>query len=109
MTQRDAREQLERLRAVLAELEIFLQRHRVVTWSDKLRGLRPETGDRECLPELQKKVRELFGGMGSLSDLWLGRANGHDVEDERSANIELDILRERLWELSAAGRPASED
>ena len=40
--------------------------------------------------------RILFGGMGSLSDVWISRRNGHAVDDEEAANAKLDRLRRRL-------------
>ncbi len=40
----------------------------------------------------------LFGGMGSLNDVWMSRRNGHKVDDERSANERLDRLRTQLFD-----------
>lgn len=43
-------------------------------------------------------ARRLFGAMGSLTDVWISRANGHVVSDEVEANGKLAALREGLWE-----------
>lgn len=45
-----------------------------------------------------------FGGMGSVSDLWLCEANGHSVSKEREAetNAEFQALRARAWQLAKA-------
>jgi hypothetical protein len=39
----------------------------------------------------------LFGGMGSLNDVFITRLNGDKVDDEDAANRRLDQLRTRLW------------
>jgi uncharacterized protein DUF6966 len=45
------------------------------------------------------EVRELFGGMGSLNDLYISRSNRHVVDDERAANADLRRLQGALWQL----------
>ncbi len=71
-------------------------------WSGRLTSLWDgiERGERHALDALLQS----FGGMGSLSDLVLHPANGHEIEaDELPAvNGRLDQLRSSLW--SAARR-----
>jgi hypothetical protein len=38
--------------------------------------------------------------MGSLTDQYITRKNGHIVEDEAAASTELEALTSRLWDLS---------
>ncbi|MDR4515323.1 hypothetical protein [Nitrosomonas sp.] len=45
------------------------------------------------LPEIKNKM---LAGMGSLNDVWISKDNGHDVEDEVSANKKLENLRNKL-------------
>ena len=40
--------------------------------------------------------QKMLAGMGSLNDVWISKDNGHDVEDEISANKELERLRNKL-------------
>ena len=35
--------------------------------------------------------------MGSLRNVMIARANGHEVDDERAANAQLDRLLDELW------------
>ena len=37
---------------------------------------------------------------GSLTDLYITRKNGHEVDDEATANVTLQSITERLWKLS---------
>jgi len=51
--------------------------------------------------EVRSDVRRLFQGtMGSLTDLYITRKNGHEVDDEDKANETLQSITERLWILS---------
>jgi len=47
---------------------------------------------------LSEIKKQMLGGMGSLNDVWISRENGHDVDDEDSANKELEEYRVRLRE-----------
>lgn len=71
-------------------------------WSDRLTSLRDgiERGERHAFDA----VLQSFGGMGSLSDLVLHPANGHEIEVDEIpvVNGRLDQLRSSLW--SAARR-----
>jgi hypothetical protein len=50
----------------------------------------------------------MFGGMGSLNDLWLHPMNGHVASEEelRAANDRLAELREEIYESATALRRA---
>jgi hypothetical protein len=43
-------------------------------------------------------LHQLLGGMGSLTDVYVSKRNGHNVADEDAANRELDRLRAKLRE-----------
>jgi len=49
-----------------------------------------------------KRFLTYFGGMGSISDLWLCEMNGHPVPKSRESavNAEFHALRERAWQLA---------
>jgi hypothetical protein len=47
---------------------------------------------------LKENVRSLFGAMGSLTDIWISKYNGHDVEYEQEANLEFRAFRQVLWQ-----------
>jgi hypothetical protein len=47
--------------------------------------------------ETRARALEMFGAMGSLTDIVITRANGHLVEDEDGANEELDAIRRELY------------
>lgn len=52
----------------------------------------------EKIPEsLIKEIKELFGGMGSLNDIYICSANGHLVNNEKEANQRLNELKSALW------------
>jgi len=40
--------------------------------------------------------KQMLAGMGSLNDVWISRENGHNVDDEDSANKVLEEYRTRL-------------
>ena len=48
---------------------------------------------------LERLKTHMFGGMGSINDIWISRRNGHKVDDEEKANSRLDELR---WQLKDA-------
>jgi hypothetical protein len=47
------------------------------------------------------EVRRMFGGMASLNDIYISKANGHSVDNEEEANRKVDELRDMLWQLVA--------
>lgn len=81
--------------ATLSELKEFLLRYEV-SWALNVdEVLRIAAWNREY--ELKNTVTAMFGGMGSLNDIYICRVNGHNVQDEAAANAELDRLRGKLW------------
>ena len=54
------------------------------------------------------EVLSWYGGMGSLNDLIVGRANGHTVEASQAEllNQRIHALRSRIYELAAALTPS---
>jgi hypothetical protein len=61
---------------------------------------------------LRKSILELFGGMGSISDIVISKDNGHNVVYEKETNAELGALLDVLYEEAKysshgidAGRP----
>jgi hypothetical protein len=91
--------QRDRLIDTLQALEALLDRHKVRFASvvtDLLKAV-PASSD----SDIKAAVRELFRGtMGSLTDQYITRKNGHIVEDEAAASTELEPLTSRLWDLS---------
>lgn len=47
---------------------------------------------------LRNNILDLFGGMGSLSDVVISKDNGHNVERETETNAELGALLDVLYE-----------
>jgi len=90
--------------AAVRELEDFFRRHEVnylSVMADQRR--RVETISALILPESeQRRIVDLFGGMGTLNDVVVSRQNGHDVDDEQGANEQLDQMTTRLWSLVSA-------
>jgi hypothetical protein len=81
----------------LRNLEDFMKRHAVKAWSDKLRNVRQQATNN--LQELKRQVLDMYrGSMGSLTDLIISRVNGHEVDDEKAANAQLDNMVHELWE-----------
>jgi hypothetical protein len=84
----------------LSELQRFLEQHGV-KYAAQVGELRRriDTIRTAELPESERdRVRALFGGMGSLNDVVITRANGHVVDNEAAANLELDRLTQQLWQ-----------
>ena len=92
---------VQNLLSRLADLERFMMRHGVKAWADELHRIQMAgAGDRQ---ELKRRVLAMYAStMGSLTDLIISRVNGHDVDDEASANAELDRMVDELWELAQA-------
>jgi hypothetical protein len=84
---------------LLVELDDLLAKHQVrydVVVHDIRLCVDAESGP-IVPPDVLAKVRGMFGGMGSLTDVFITRANGHIVEDERAANMKLDSLRTAIF------------
>jgi hypothetical protein len=88
------------VRGRLSDLQRFLEAHGV-KYAPQVAEVRQRI-DRirtTALPQSERdRVRALFGGMGSLNDVVISRANGHVVDDEAAANQEVDRLTRELWE-----------
>ena len=84
--------------ASLRALEDLLRKHRV-KYADMLTSVREdvESGSSQGLASSRQRVRALFGGMGTLTDVVITKRNGHEVGDEVAANDELERLVDRLW------------
>ena len=83
----------------LRDLETLLDEHRV-SYVKYIRILldRARVASDE---EVRSDVRRLFQGtMGSLTDLYITRKNGDEVDDEDKANETLQSITKRLWILS---------
>lgn len=68
-------------------------------WSSWARRAESRLASGRAVPE---DIRSAFGGMGSLNDLVIHPANGHEVasSEVEAVNTELDGLRSRIWQLS---------
>lgn len=83
----------------LRELEALLDQHRV-PYVKYVRTLL-ESARVASDEELRSSVRQLIQGtMGSLTDLYITKKNGHEVDDETKANATLESITERLYKLS---------
>jgi hypothetical protein len=48
---------------------------------------------------LREEISKLYEGtMGSLTDIWISKLNGHRVEHEKEANLEIGALLDVLWD-----------
>jgi hypothetical protein len=85
--------------AALRAVEDLLRKHGVnyATVVNSVRQTVESQGDRDAA-STRASVRALFGGMGTLTDVVITKENGHLVEDERSANDELERAAQQLWE-----------
>jgi hypothetical protein len=86
--------------ATLTEIRDLLRAHRV-QFASIVDGtlLSITESDRA---DVKKHVLALFGGMGSLTDVFISRRNGHLVDDEGAANGRLERLTSCLWEQARA-------
>ena len=92
---------VQNLLSRLADLERFMMRHGVKAWADEFHRIQMAgAGDRQGL---KRRVLAMYAStMGSLTDLIISRVNGHEADDEASANAELDRMVDELWELAQA-------
>ncbi len=83
------------LRDGLRETQLLLEGVGEEWWASKMRG-------ELCGTANPSTILSWFGGMGSLNDLMLCRANGHlfDAEDEVELNGRLRALTSRMFELA---------
>lgn len=97
----------DRVKEILKEIEDYLRRHRVnyATVIAEILENPSVLSNTQISKISQLEVRDLFGGMGSLNDIYISKANGHIVENEKEANGHLDKLRKALWNEITATRP----
>ena len=84
------------LRSNLSALADLLERHGVDSWAPTLRK-KSEFAVADC--ELLRYLKSLFGGMGSLNDIYICQENGHRIarEEMRAVNKELNRLSHQLY------------
>ena|SRR5580765_1121999 len=88
------------LRDTLDRLAAFLRSHNVA-YAEVVESVRrnlEQTPTGGASDKDSGAVEALFGGMGSLNDVYISKQNGHAVDDEGQANRKLDSLREELWQ-----------
>ena len=98
---------VERLRDVLGSLERLLEQHRVA-YATVIRAVNRDFRDAGLTVSTWDRIRAMFGGMGSLTDVYITKANGNAVDDEDAANETLDMMRSQLWRELMASEPKAE-
>jgi hypothetical protein len=84
----------------LRDLEQLLVQHKVPYARVVSELLKSVPG--ASIREIREAARQMFRGtMGSITDIYITKANGHIVDDEVAANAELGALTTRLWQLSS--------
>jgi len=83
------------LRDTIAATVALLESVEESVWSQRLRTLSHESVDAAA-------VLGLFGGMGSLNDLWIAPKHGQAVDRAHvfTANERLDALRDTIYRLA---------
>jgi hypothetical protein len=85
--------------AILLTMSKLLEEHDEESWASALARLAAEYGDDPV--KVEGRIRALYGGMGSFSDIVLYR----DGNVARDASRKLDDLRHRLFDLCGRGVP----
>jgi hypothetical protein len=89
----------DRLLTLLTQLDDLLALHHV-RYDVLVHELRQRIGEEEgrsVSDDAKAAVLAMFGGMGSLTDIWICRDNGHRVDDEKEANSKLAALKSELY------------
>ena len=86
--------------ATLTEIRELLWKHRV-KWTSAADRVLDSIADADA-PTVKARILEMYGGAGSLNDIWICRENGEEVDDQEAANAELDRLTSRLWRQAQA-------
>jgi len=90
--------------ACVGELVNFLKQYNERRWAFTVEGVLEhfQEGDANAVDE----ILALYGGMGSLNDLYLCSMNGHSVADRdlKSVNTTLNGLTSRIWQLAQDAR-----
>ncbi len=72
-----------------------------VKWSEYMKDLKNKlekcNGKNEILAFLVNNENNIFGGMGSLFDIYISEKNGHIAKDFGQANKTLDEYRHRFY------------
>jgi hypothetical protein len=89
--------------ATVRDLEALLRKHKVkyLALVEEKRNRLEGIHDRALPASVRREILGLFGGMGSLNDVLISRLNGHDVDNESTANEQLDRMTSQLWSLLA--------
>jgi hypothetical protein len=92
---------LQKLQAHLTVYGVTYWSTEISEWVSQLQFLEHRTSNNHGLREHLLRTRQAFGGMGSLSDIYICREAGYaitgDRQEIRKANDELDRLRSGLF------------
>lgn len=88
--------QQEEVIDALETLVAFLREHRV-SYGQIAAGVLATIRADGLTPGTSAEAKAMFGAMGSLTDVYVTRRNGHAVVDEASANRRLRELTDDLW------------
>ena len=92
----------EKLREMISKLAEFLGANGCTVWADRLRQIVAKSESAVPLQKLRDEVRQLFGGMGSLTDIDIYFEG--DAQRTKSANQRLNQLLDDLFEMVKEGR-----
>lgn len=81
----------------IEELALFLSESGQESWAEHIRCLVTKSEVQIPLQELKREVRNLFGAMGSLTDIYIYFED--DPQRTESANMRLDQLMGELFDL----------
>jgi replicative DNA helicase len=90
---------------IFSKLHRLCKGHHVYWWATYFDELLSRINSAKNIDEIVLIIsenpvrRQIFGGMGSLNDLFICKDNGHIVENEKAANQELEKLRRDLRRL----------
>jgi hypothetical protein len=87
----------EKLRGMIGELAEFLGASDCTVWADRLRLIAVNSESTVPLQKLRDEVRQLFGGMGSLTDIDIYFEG--DAQRTKSANQRLNQLLDDLFDM----------
>lgn len=86
---------------VLSRLLDFLKFHKVnyaAVIEQFLKELESAKTEKQVKDIVEEARQYIFVGMGSLNDIWISKENGHNVDNEKMANAQLEQLRQELRE-----------
>lgn len=91
----------KKVKDILWQLFNLLESHRVkyaIVIKEIITQLENVSDDKQLPEQIEQNIYNLFGGMGSLNDVWISKTSGHVVENEKEANQHLDELTTALWD-----------